>query len=100
LPEEVLIIMKGYIEFRKKQGGKYVTTRILTVKELAEMLNVKEKTLYQWAELGQIPCIKLNGCLRFSLQDIQAWIDSCKKESWSGYNSVTQARGPRKGGEN
>jgi excisionase family DNA binding protein len=74
--------------------------RYLTVKELSKILNVKEKTLYQWAELGQVPCMKLNGCLRFSLQDIHAWIESCKKEPWSGYNPVTQARGPRKGGEN
>jgi excisionase family DNA binding protein len=73
-------------------------TRFFTVKELSDVLNVKEKTLYQWAEQGQIPCIKINGCLRFPREDIQAWIDGCKKESPSGYNGFTQARGPRKGG--
>lgn len=73
--------------------------KLLTVRELSDVLNVKEKTLYQWAELGQIPCIKLNGCLRFDLEDVRAWISACKKEADSGYNPLTQARGPRKGGE-
>jgi len=55
--------------------------KILTIKEVSELLKVKEKTLYQWAELGQIPCIKMNGCLRFDYEDIQEWVKSCKKES-------------------
>jgi excisionase family DNA binding protein len=74
--------------------------KILKVKELSELLAVKEKTLYQWANLGQIPCVKLNGSLRFDIDDIMAWIKSCKKEPSSSYNPLTQARGPRKGGGN
>ncbi len=74
--------------------------KLLTVKELSDILKVKEKTLYQWVNFGQIPHVRLNKCVRFDLDDITAWIDSCKKEPWSGYNPVTQARGPRKGGEN
>jgi PTS system nitrogen regulatory IIA component len=52
---------------------------IITVKELEKILRVKEKTLYQWAELGQIPCIKMHGCLRFDLDEVKKWVDSCKK---------------------
>lgn len=52
----------------------------MTIKEVSELLRVKEKTLYQWAELGQIPCIKMNGALRFDYDDIQKWVKSCKKE--------------------
>jgi predicted site-specific integrase-resolvase len=72
---------------------------LITVKDLSNRLNIKPKTLYQWAELGQVPCIKLNGCLRFSWSDIEKWILACKKEPQEGYNPLTQARGPRKGGE-
>jgi len=72
---------------------------LITVHELAEILKTKPKTLYQWASLGQIPCIKLNGCLRFNLEDIQEWVESCKQEANSGYNPFTQARGPKKGGD-
>lgn len=72
--------------------------KLITIKEVAEILNVKPATLYQWAELNQIPCFKLNGCLRFDIDDISNWIKSCKKEAASSYNPFTQARSPRKGG--
>jgi excisionase family DNA binding protein len=72
--------------------------KLMTIHELSEMLQVKTKTLYQWAELGQIPCIKLNGALRFDLDDILSWIRSCKKEPDSGYNPFVshQARSPQR----
>jgi len=73
--------------------------KLLTIKELSEILKVKVKTIYQWAELGQIPCIKLNGCLRFDLADINAWINNSKKSPHSEYNILTQSRSSRKGGE-
>jgi len=73
--------------------------KLLDVKEIAEFLHVKPATLYQWAELGQIPCLKLNGCLRFDIEDIMKWIKSCKKEVTSSYNPHTQARGLRRGGQ-
>jgi len=73
---------------------------IVTVKQLSEILKVKEKTLYQWANLRQIPCLKLNGCLRFNLDDVLKWVMSCKKEPDASYNPLsTQARGPREGGK-
>jgi len=72
---------------------------IVTIAELSKILKVKVKTIYQWAELGQIPCIKFNGCLRFDLNDIEQWKKGCTKVPDSGYNSLTQARGPRKRGD-
>jgi len=71
---------------------------ILKVKEVAELLGVKEKTLYQWAEMGQIPCLKLNGCLRFDLDDIRGWVKGCKKPVQSGYNPIPKLEA-RKGGQ-
>ena len=68
--------------------------KLVGIKEVAEFLHVKPSTLYQWAELGQIPCIKLNGCLRFDMEDIMNWIKSCKKESESSYNPLIQTRCP------
>lgn len=73
--------------------------KILTVRELSEILKVKPKTLYQWAELNQIPCMKLNGCLRFDLDEILKWLQTCKKQPQLSYNPFTQVRGPRKGGK-
>ena len=67
-----------------------IMNSLLTVKELSAALQVKEKTLYQWAELGQIPSLKLNGAVRFDMGDVQAWIDSCKKEPTGDYNISTK----------
>jgi excisionase family DNA binding protein len=64
--------------------------KLMTVKELAEMPAVKEKTLYQWAELRQIPCFKLNGALRFAHEDIKEWLSSCKRTPLCGYNPLTK----------
>ena len=68
--------------------------KLVGVKKIAEFLNVKPSTLYQWAELGQIPCYKLNGSLRFDMEDIMNWIKSCKKDSESSYNPLIQTRCP------
>ena len=50
---------------------------LLTVKELATRLQVKEKTLYAWASQGKIPCVKLNGVLRFDAREIEQWLQKC-----------------------
>jgi len=70
---------------------------IITVKELSELLKVKEKTLYQWAELGQIPSLKMNGVLRFDFDDVKAWVKDCKKGGSTSYNPFAK-REARKGG--
>ncbi len=72
---------------------------IVTTKELSEVLQVSPKTLYQWAALGQIPSMKLNGALRFDIEDIIQWIRSCKKDPDSRYNPLTKLEA-RKGGQN
>ena len=72
--------------------------KLLTVKQVAEIVGAKASTIYQWAELGQIPCIKLNGLLRFSDDEIWLWIESCKKDSNARYNNGIGRR-PRKGGK-
>jgi excisionase family DNA binding protein len=71
--------------------------QLLTVRETAAVLGVKEKTLYQWAETGQIPCVKLNGSLRFDQEEIQAWVSSCKRSVENSYNPITKLEA-RKGG--
>ena len=74
--------------------------QIVNIEELSEFLKVKPKTLYQWAELGQIPSVKLNGALRFDLEDIKKWVEShCKKSVGSSYNPFAQASGSKRGGK-
>lgn len=72
--------------------------KLVGVKEISELLSVKTKTLYQWAELGQIPHIKINGCLRFDVIDINQWIKNCKNQAESGYNPLSKLEA-QKGGK-
>ena len=75
--------------------------RMIRVRQLAKMLCVSEKTLYQWAELRVIPSVKLNGSLLFDLDDVEAWVRQCKRASESCYNPLAQTtNSPKKGGKN
>lgn len=70
-------------------------TSLLTVKEVSEKLRVKPSTIYAWAEQKLIPCIKLNGVLRFEEAEILNWLASSRR---SGYTEDAGRR-PRKGGQ-
>ena len=72
--------------------------KLVGVKEIALLLGVKPSTIYQWAELRQIPHIKLNGSLRFDPADIEKWVHSCKILPVADYNYLQTVTGsPRKG---
>ena len=49
---------------------------LLTAEQVAKILNAKVKTVYSWAENGKIPCLKINGLLRFVPAEIAEWIKS------------------------
>ena len=53
--------------------------KMVTIKEVAELLQAKESTLYSWAEKGSIPSYKINGLLRFDLEEIREWLKESKK---------------------
>jgi len=74
--------------------------RIATVDDIAALLQVSKKTVYQWAELNVLPSVKLSGSLRFDLDDVEAWVQQCKRQGNSCYNPFAQTTSsPRKGGE-
>jgi excisionase family DNA binding protein len=55
---------------------------MMTVKELAEYINVKEKTIYNFVEKRLIPHYRLNRIIRFRKKEIDKWIDSKKIKSY------------------
>ena len=48
---------------------------IVTVKEVAGLLKVAEKTVYTMARQGEIPAFKVRGQWRVRRRDIDGWID-------------------------
>lgn len=73
--------------------------RVLTVKDVSDLIKAKQSTIYAWAEQGLIPSFKLNGLLRFDEADILAWLTRCKEGRNSCYNGSIQTRSSRKGGK-
>ena len=52
------------------------TPDIMTIEEVATYLRVSERTVYDWASKGDIPCGKLGTAWRFKRIDIEKWVDS------------------------
>ena len=46
----------------------------LKLKEVAELLQVSEKTIYRWVKDGKIPCYRINHQYRFIRKDIENWM--------------------------
>ena len=58
--------------------------RYLTVKELAEALNVSPRTIIKWRQLGKIPAYKIGNAVRFNLDEVTKAIvtrTGCNNES-------------------
>lgn len=45
----------------------------LTLKEVAEMLRVKPRTVYDWVSKRKIPFERKGGSLRFRLDAVEQW---------------------------
>ena len=86
--------------------------KLLTAREVAEILGCSEKTVYSWAETGhtEIPAIKIgNGrksLLRFDPDEISQWLERWKSRSRvkntpiNCYNSLAETVAkPRKGAD-
>jgi len=51
-------------------------TEYLTTKELAELLRIKERKVYDLAASGEVPCSRATGKLLFPRREIDAWLAS------------------------
>ena len=56
-----------------------MTERLLTARELAELLGLSAGTILDWHEAGRIPSFRLGarkgGPVRFRLSEIEAWLE-------------------------
>ena len=54
--------------------------QLVSIKTVADRLSVKHSTIYSWVHNGTIPFHKLNGLIRFDMDEIQAWIKATKHQ--------------------
>jgi PTS system nitrogen regulatory IIA component len=50
-------------------------SEIMTVEEVAKYLRVSERTVYEWAQKGEIPCGKLGSAWRFRRSQVETWVN-------------------------
>lgn len=55
-----------------------VDNSVLTVKEVAALLRVDEKTVYRLVNKRELPGFKVAGAWRFKRDDIESWIEKQK----------------------
>lgn len=48
---------------------------VLTVKQVAEYLQLKQSTVYTWAQEGKIPAVKVGRSWQFNQSELERWIE-------------------------
>ena len=63
---------------------------VLTIREVADLLKIGDKTAYTMAQAGELPGFKVRGQWRFRRSDLDSWIhdqlDSSAGKGRSGSN--------------
>jgi excisionase family DNA binding protein len=49
--------------------------KLLTIKDIAEMLQLSTVKIHRLINLGDLPSIKIDGSRRFRPSEVRAWID-------------------------
>lgn len=57
---------------------------VLTIKEVAALLKLAEKTVYAMAQAGEIPAFKIRGQWRIKRTELDRWIDAQPRGGESG----------------
>ncbi len=61
----------------------------LKIKDIVDLLQVSEKTVYRWIKEKKIPCYRINHQYRFNRAEINEWILSSKIELSSSLINLT-----------
>jgi len=61
---------------------------ILTIEEVAQYLRVSERTVYEWAQKGEMPAGKIGTVWRFKKSEIMRWVDERLSAGRFGYQAA------------
>ena len=53
--------------------------KLLTIKEICDLLQVSRSTIYEWTHIEYIPHLKFSNGLRFRQSEIEKWLNRKKK---------------------
>lgn len=63
------------------QTPRSVGRSLLTVKELAQMLNMSERWVHERTRKREIPCYRFGSALRFDADEVWGWLDKWREAS-------------------
>ncbi len=58
-----------------------MTDQALTIRQVAEYLQVTERTIYNLVWAGELPGFKVGNTWRFKKEDIDKWIEASKRNN-------------------
>jgi excisionase family DNA binding protein len=71
-----------------------VTSRLLTARAVAELLDVSAETVLRWTRRGDLPAIKLpGGSIRYASDTLERWLAQRSIEADTGRTSKAAPRG-------
>jgi len=56
-------------------------TGLITTEKLSIYLSIKVKTIYAKVEAGEIPHYRIGHLIRFRLDEINAWLEGCRRKN-------------------
>ena len=65
--------------------------RLMTAKQVSELIEVKPSTVYQWVHVGLIPYVKIGKCVRFKKDELFRWIDKNHRKERVSFKSVEKS---------
>jgi excisionase family DNA binding protein len=93
----VLIIMDKFTQISamlRAITGALMLTNVepaMTVRDVAMLLNVDEKTIYRLVTKGVLPGFKVLGSWRFQRSDLESWIEFQKQDAKQMYSADKSA---------
>ena len=74
--------------------------KLITIKEVSEILGVKVSTLYEWVRNGTIPSYRLNGLIRFDMEELCVWVKDSHTYSNTKERRLHKKRSKNRGLDN
>ena len=69
---------------------------LVSIEKISEILDINVKTIYDWTSTRKIPHYKLGRLVKFDVDEVMAWLQSCEVKV---YNRGTGGKSLKGGGK-